>query len=58
MLDPQGLYARFSSQYNISTIPIIPPDVRDENGSLIHPGEYGVKLVDKSVVFVEVYLKL
>jgi hypothetical protein len=56
--DPQDVYARLSSQYNFSSMSIIPPNVRDSNGLIIHPAEYGLKLVDNSVVFAEVYLKL
>jgi hypothetical protein len=37
---------------------IIPPNVHDQHGVIIHPGQYGQKLVDHSIVFVEVYLKL
>jgi hypothetical protein len=56
--DPLGLYAMLSARYDFSKTHVEPPNVLDENQNTIHPAEYSDKLIDGSLVFVEVYIKL
>lgn len=56
--DPLGRYAGLITQYNLHNAVVVPPAVRDGNGVVIKPSEYGSKLVHRSVVMVECLLKL
>jgi hypothetical protein len=56
--DPLGCYAALTSQLNLHETKVIAPNVRDGNGKLILPEEYGTKLHTGDVVIVEAYLKL
>ena len=56
--DPLGLYAGLANKVDLSTVGFNKPDIRDTDGSLIHPRDYATKLQDYSFVGVEVLLKL
>ena len=53
--DPQGRYAGLGQ---LRDCRVECPDVRDGNGLIVHPRDYGTKLVNACFVEVEVYIKL
>lgn len=59
MPDPHGQYSNLLARHpHLKTTVAIPPDVRDENGTLILPSDYSDKLGKKTPVFVTVKLRL
>jgi hypothetical protein len=53
--DPQGWYAGLGQ---LCDCQVECPDVRDGNGLITHPRDYGTKLANACSVEVEVYIKL
>ena len=58
MPDPEGVYSSALGLADFSKSFIECPNVRDGNGTLIHPDEYGHKLKSGDVVMINVYMKL
>jgi hypothetical protein len=58
LTDPLHLYRALSGNVDLSDVTISKPEIRDHDGSLIHPREYSSKLKDGTVVGLQVCLKL
>jgi len=58
LADPLGLYNSLGQNADISNITLNKPEVRNYNGSLIHPRDYRSVLKDRAFVGVQVYLKM
>jgi len=58
LADPLGLYNSLGQNADISNITLNKPEVRNYNGSLIHPCDYRSVLKDRAFVGVQVYLKM
>lgn len=56
--DPLGLYNGLGRNVDISGITINKPEVRNCNGTLVHPREYRSVLKDRAFVGVQVYFKM
>jgi hypothetical protein len=56
--DLQDLQGRYAGLSQLRDCRVECPDVRDGNGLIIHPRDYGTKLVNACFVEVEVYIKL
>jgi hypothetical protein len=58
MPDPEGVYSSALGLADFSKSFIECPNVRDGNGTLIYPDEYGHKLKSGDIVMINVYMKL
>ncbi|KAG1888536.1 hypothetical protein F4604DRAFT_1915507 [Suillus subluteus] len=58
MPDPHGHFQTVMDLYSLDNIPVVVPNVRDADGSLIHPSEYSNQLDNTTPVAVEVLLQL
>jgi hypothetical protein len=57
LADPEGRYSKLAATIRKDTT-IIVPEIRDGNGTLIHPQYYSSRLEHGAKVIVEVILKL
>jgi hypothetical protein len=58
LADPSQLYHNLGQNVDLSNVTINKPEIRNHDGTLIHPREYSSKLKDGMIVGVQVYLKL
>jgi len=56
--DPMGYYAALARTVDLSHVVINKPEIRDTDGSLIHPQAYTAKLHNSMIVAVDILLKL
>lgn len=56
--DPQKRYEALADANNLSGVTIHVPDIRDSHGKIIPPTEYDDKIVDGTIVELEVVPKL
>ena len=56
--DPEKRYEGLFNTNNLSGVTVFVPDIRDSHGKIIPPMEYEKKIVDGSIVEVEVVPKL
>ena len=56
--DPKRLYHVLAQQADTSSFALNVPDIRDGDGTLVHPRDYESKLVDGAAVAAEVVLKV
>jgi hypothetical protein len=58
MPDPEDIYSTILGNADVSNSTVHIPNIRDGNGDIITPAEYEKRLVDGSIVMINVYLKL
>ena len=56
--DPEKRYEGLSNTNNLSGVTVFMPDIRNSHGKIIPPMEYEKKIIDGTIVEVEVVPKL